>query len=131
MIEKILERLEKLKEKHGCDTITCAECERRYGYDCARNESKITIDLCKEIVQEVAKEYGKDTNVPSNGWIPCSERLPEDKREVLVWNSDQKMHCVDWYHAQTKNWYSNDFGTEDSKYIVVWCELPAPYQKGE
>ena len=62
MIEKILERLEKLKEKHGCDTITCAECERRYGYDCARNESKITIDLCKEIVQEVAKEHGRKLN---------------------------------------------------------------------
>lgn len=35
------------------------------------------IDKAKQIVQEVAEEY-------NNGWIPCSERLPEDRDWYLA-----------------------------------------------
>ena len=35
------------------------------------------IDRAYSIVQEVAEEFATDTNVGTNGWIACSERLPD------------------------------------------------------
>lgn len=87
------------------------------------------------IVKELAEEYGKDNNVPTNdGWIPVEEGLPKEKADVLVWHSDLDMHCVAWYNSATQKWHSNDFelSFEDSKDVIAWQPLPAPYQpKGE
>ena len=35
------------------------------------------LDKAKQIVQEVAEEY-------NNGWIPCSERLPEESGRYII-----------------------------------------------
>lgn len=37
-----------------------------------------------EIVKQEAEKFGTDTNVGSNGWIPVSERLPEEYEDVEV-----------------------------------------------
>ena len=37
-----------------------------------------------EIVKQEAEKLGTDTNAGSNGWIPCSERLPEEYGDYLV-----------------------------------------------
>ena len=37
-----------------------------------------------EIVKQEAEQFGTDTNVGRNGWIPCSERLPEEYGDYLV-----------------------------------------------
>ena len=58
--EKILENIENLKLPFP------DECPSYYG-----NTNKL-LDATKEIVQEVAEEY-------NNGWIPCSDRLPEER----------------------------------------------------
>lgn len=78
--EKILERLDEPKFD------SCKECA--FMEKCDEVQETITnekTDLCaetmraiaKEIVQEVAEEFATDTNVGNNGWIPCSDRLPE------------------------------------------------------
>lgn len=61
--EKILERLEENQ------TIV---------FNLGGGKPKQSIDYTKavEIVQEVAEEY-KSTDTSTDGWIPCSERLPE------------------------------------------------------
>ena len=71
--EKILERLEKYENNDLIehDSELCEHCKRidcGIGMDC----SICVMDKAQEIVQEVAREY-------NNGWIPCSERLPELK----------------------------------------------------
>ena len=65
MIEKMLEKFDELRMRYFL-TIANGGDEKldfAYGY------ISETVDQCKEIVQEVAKEYGKDTNVPSNSEI--------------------------------------------------------------
>ena len=42
------------------------------------------INRAYSIVQEVSEEFATDTNVGTNGWIPCSERLPEEEADVLL-----------------------------------------------
>ena len=56
-----------------------------------------------EIVNELAEEYGKDTNVTSNnGWISCSERLPEGNKAVLVCTNAGQID-VDYYGEYIKD----------------------------
>ena len=75
MIEKILERLEKESDFFGGEPMGTLQ---KHFY-CEGVKKAI------EIVQEVAKEYGKDTNVRSNEWIPTAEMLfPRYGQKVLA-----------------------------------------------
>ena len=137
MIEKILERLEELKECDLCNGMLCMDCEEKYGGDgCGTRQQSLAIDECKAIVQEVAKEYG-------NGWIPCSDRLPEEQDEYLVyWTAEGfKGKCfyeIIEYHLED-GWIGEIPQAPFGKYTVIaWMPLPpkyepkkTPYQKGE
>ena len=63
----------------------------------------------------------------NNGWIPCSERLPETYENVSICQSDGYVN-VGWYSL-------NEFKDMNSilyKDVIAWQPLPAPYQpKGE
>ena len=73
VFEKILERLEELHERYV----------NQYGV-VGGNPMAFAVKECKDIVHEVAEEFATDTNVGTNGWIPCSERLPENGGYYLV-----------------------------------------------
>lgn len=124
MIEKMLKKFEELRMRYFL-TIANGGNEKldfAYGY------IGETIDRCKAIVQEVAKEYGKDTNVRSNGWIPCSERLPEDNQSVLVITKTGTIWTA-FYDTFCETWIDNV--TDNVLDVIAWMPLPAPYQKGE
>ena len=87
--------------------------------------------------QLVEKIKGKDTNVPSNnGWIPCSERLPDKEVDVLVCFSND-MDCVIAYRTKMMNANLNDVWVNSSTAyiissdVIAWQPLPAPYQPKE
>ena len=70
-------------------------------------------------------------------WIPCSERLPEDERRVLILNDDNLYMIgfvkeTDW----GKEWryqfdmYDDDvYEEEEQGKIIAWRSLPKPYQE--
>lgn len=72
----------------------------------------------------------------NNGWIPCSERLPEDANDYLVtqYNQDAINEYCNGYRVATiffddKGWWDdidNDWGWN----IIAWQPLPQP-PKGE
>ena len=105
--EKILERLE-ADEKHTFDGCI----NKRYA---------------KQIVQEVAEEY-------KGGWIPCSERLPEDDSICIVtveYPNNKTMVDYGWFDRKSCCWFvgMQEFRTSN---ILAWQPLPKPYQpKGE
>ena len=73
-----------------------------------------------------------------NGWIPCSERLPEKpNHNVLVTYEDRYIGgvygvCEGQYVHSWGKWDINDYMSEDDFKCIAWCEKPAPYQpKGE
>ncbi|MEE3344509.1 MAG: DUF551 domain-containing protein [Bacilli bacterium] len=63
----------------------------------------------------------------TNGWIPCSERLPEEDGEYLVttkwkgsYSGDVYIETnIDVYWEKLKEWDNND--------IIAWMPLPEPY----
>lgn len=57
-------------------------------------------------------------------WIPCSERLPEDDREVLVqlaWRIEIGWHL----NGIWKSEYVNEYDDED---VLAWMPLPKPWK---
>ena len=123
VFEKIIEKLEKL-----ADELYKAYCIGFNSDD--RSEYDAYINAI-EIVKQEAEQFGRDTNVGSNGWIPCSERLPETSGEYLTWvkYDGKEFHSIDEIDCDGifKEWNcSSDYK------IIAWMNLPAPYQpKGE
>ena len=77
-----------------------------------------------EIVKQEAEKY-------NNGWIPCSERLPEDKQTCLVtariYFTPDHVDEIDNYIGVGIDTYSKQFGWLGTE-TIAWKQLPAPYQ---
>ena len=77
---------------------------------------------CIEIVKEVAEEY-------KGGWIPCSERLPEENQEVILQDfygniTIEKMKTNDGAKGFSDgNWWSS------ANNYVAWQPLPEPHKE--
>ena len=101
----------------GCDTNGEHEKCNGCGLTDCKNRNKIWFGV------------GDD----NNGWIPCSERLPEPIRPVLVtlrnWMNDKYIVRVGRFH--TDHW-KTDEGIVENSVVIAWQPLPQPYQtKGE
>jgi len=76
------------------------------------------------IINQLAEEY-------NNGWIPCSERLPEEYGEYLC--CDKYGEYIIGYPVARVS--SDDYYVETSQEImndcIAWQPLPAPYKEGE
>lgn len=120
--EKILERLEKyeyndLIEHNSEQCEHCKSIDCGIGMDC----TICVMDKAKEIVQEVEEEY-------NNGWIPCSERLPEECIEVLV-----SVQEIDGSTYTITSWIQDAIWvikkTPLHPTVIAWQPLPEPYQQ--
>lgn len=133
--ELILERLEEKIRKS----------EKRYyrylddsNLSCMFDRSDIeekrvdTIKEMLEIVQEVAEEY-------NNGWIPCSERLPDEAFGCLVTVMDCEPstqtdfeNILPYFVGYDSHSWNDADGNEIPFEVIAWQQLPEKYQpKGE
>ena len=63
-------------------------------------------------------------------WIPCSERLPEDDTEVLVYLfENNRSPYIAW--LSDGRWYTEYFEVEREDEPVAWMPLPEPYKEVE
>lgn len=73
----------------------------------------------------------------NNGWIPCSERLPETDKYILLSFSNFSVPCVGRYETDDENggaFYIGDEAescSEQDMFVNAWMPLPEPYKKGE
>lgn len=124
---------EKLKERLKEEVIAL---EDNYGDEIECIPSNVVF----EIANQVAEEFGNSEQV-NDGWIPCSERLPERCEWYLVtykFHEVSKATCHELYYGADygyePGWYLDDEYTElDAPFdVIAWRELPKPYQpKGE
>ena len=134
VFEKIIDELEEYRDENLVehDSEMANHCKQ----DC-NDVSDCTLcvwDKAIEIVKQEAEKFVPDTNVGNNGWIPCSEKLPELRQDVLVtvkYTGFMGMHgyWIQTGHMEAENdWWGNCAGGE----VIAWQPLPEPYQpKGE
>lgn len=142
VFEKIIEKLNSKKAYFQ----SFYECEGKTEHDADLNKAtQLALDDAIEIVKQEAEQY-------NNGWIPCSERLPEERdwylavfEEVdtgfigLPYIADYLMGSHTKFTTEDGWIIRNCSDTEDgsAEYYknlrcVAWQPLPEPYQpKGE
>ena len=106
--EKILDRLEK-------ERIILLENNMHQA---------IALNFAKGIVQDVAVEY-------KDGWIACSERLPEDDSICIVtveYPNNKTMVDYGWFDRKSVCWFvgMQEFRTSN---ILAWQPLPDPFKE--
>lgn len=119
VLEKILEKIEKEQNSYEADH--------------AWNYSK-GLEYAKEIIRSHMNHNG-DTEMA--GWIPCSEKLPEDGKEVLAQfvvrvrhtngQVDEMVYIYPLHYEEGK--WKSFHGMPNGK-VEAWQPLPEPY-KGE
>ena len=90
--------------------------------------------VLKEFEKGTENLYGRIDKLPSvtqkSGWILVSERLPEDRQEILFSTKTDRVYCGRYYLDKTcQNWYS--FKDEMFAYdnaVTAWMPLPEPYK---
>ena len=137
---KIIERLEEHNRKLKTMKNQCIALSDREVSDVENHAYNTAI----EIVNQVAEEYVPDINVGSNdGWIPCSERLPEKDGCYLCQcrgffricgfaKNLKKVDKYDFANEKRAGFYEFDheYGYYEALGVIAWRELPQPY-KGE
>lgn len=128
------EVFEKIIEKLNCKKAYFKrfyECEGKSEHDADLNKStQLAFEDAIEIVKQEAEKFGRDTNVGSNGWIPCSVvDHPDHCRSCEVTMLD-----IHGYTREiaffTDRWRRSSDKAEIA--AVAWKEPSEPYQpKGE
>ena len=89
--------------------------------------NKYVMDNDFDILEKVAKAYEQGKKDAEPQWIPCSERLPEEGREVLVcltdWKTGEQRRVVS-YRIDFNMWHG--YGRYNEK-CVAWMPLPEPW----
>ena len=126
VFEKIVEKLEEMihpKQLYFCKYA-------RGGCKHLDNDDKDCMECVVENAIEIVKQEAEKYN---NGWISCSEKLPELRQDVLVtvkYTGFMGMHgyWIKTGHMEAENdWWGDCAGGE----VIAWQPLPQPYQKGE
>lgn len=71
------------------------------------------------------KEPGNSPVIP-DGWISCSERMPDNNHDVLffdVWGYIR----IGWFSADDRSWFTSDDGC--CMEVTHWMPLPEPPQE--
>lgn len=103
---------------------------------------KVIQDMIEQLLADL-EQYEKE-----NGWIPVSERLPEDEKEYLVtlekvYGTPEKLYGIASYlkFGDAGYWHEKKYGyLEWDKYsdghggtkmykVVTWMPLPEPYKE--
>ena len=120
--EKILERFDVKKQYFQKFYEADGKTEED---ECINKATQLAFDDAKNIVQEVAEEY-------NNGWIPCSERLPEDfmSMEYLTTVKGHFYSEINYYCVANHKWFSSRKTTKEVD-VIAWKPLPEPFKERE
>lgn len=80
-------------------------------------------DMLSDVMVEI-KEQPK-----IGGWIPCSERLPDNISTVILHVKEIEKPTFGWYEDMEKKWIlsEKDFVDLDKFTVIAWQPLPEAY----
>lgn len=92
--------------------------------------AQIKVDT-EEIVRRIKEEYDI-----TDGWIPCSERLPKEEKKTywVCTNTEYQCECR-WTNNRfglgEGEWGWSIFDTPQYSKPIAWRPLPKPYREGD
>ncbi|EHV2437728.1 DUF551 domain-containing protein [Escherichia coli] len=88
------------------------------------------------LVQDAEPNFDVNGNSPvtPDGWISCSERMPNDKQYVWCWGKSYgwtECNTFEGYYDWSRNkwWAVTDDGEEPASKVTYWMPLPEPPQE--
>ena len=133
VFEKIIEKQEELfQDLNVIEVLSHVDFDSTI-QNSLENFLKAITNEAIEIVKQEAEKFVPDTNVGNNGWIPCSEKLPELRQDVLVtvkYTGFMGMHgyWIQTGHMEAENdWCGNCAGGA----VIAWQPLPLPFRDKE
>lgn len=132
--EKLIERLEERKIELAKITSECKPTktirDKNSGYYMA-------IDYAILIINQLAEEYNQDSTKNNQGWILCSERLPEEpdiQYQALEYFPEYNV-TIEGAEISTTLHYLGDDEWRDAEGnvydVVTWQPLPEVYKAEE
>ena len=121
-LDKAIEIVKQEAEQYEECYNDCGDCE-------AYNKEKHHCPKFCKVITEAVREIEEN----NNGWISCSEKLPELRQDVLVTVKYTRFMGMHGYwiktgHMEAENdWWGDCTGGE----VIAWKPLPQPYTKGE
>ena len=102
--------------------------------DTSRECNKALDSLHKKILHSKLAEEVTESELEAlveakyNGWIPCSERLPEVEDVYLITILFHRLQnpVVMACNFEDGEWWE----IHKNDKVIAWCELPAPYKEG-
>lgn len=125
IFEKIKERLEEKSIEHAINAQQFGEdgwtthASKEYIISAAYGNA---IEIVNQVAEEVVVAENATTN---GGWIPCSERLPEEEYDTVLAVTDKKHYCVAVYTTE-HGFRTMDIDCEGN--FIAWQPLPEPYR---
>lgn len=110
VFEKIRDKLEEYHE----------HCVNAYGI-VGGNPHAFATKQCIEIVNQVEQEH-------NNGWILCSERLPEEGQRCIVQYNGSPFINKGFY-IDIDTFMDGEFSFYKGSGVVAWQNLPQPYKE--
>ncbi len=106
------------------------------GFDEGRNACRATMLHGAKPVSQTYKlnKLSGNSPVTPDGWISCSERMPNDKQYVWCWGKSYgwtKCDAFEGYYDWSRNkwWAVTDDGEEPASKVTHWIPLPEPPQE--
>ncbi|HBE4258221.1 TPA: DUF551 domain-containing protein [Escherichia coli] len=106
------------------------------GFDEGWNACRAAMLHGAEPVSQTYKlnELSGNSPVTPDGWISCSERMPNDKQYVWCWGKSYGWTECDTFEgyydcSRNKWWAVTDNGEEPASKVTHWMPLPEPPQE--
>ena len=98
--------------------------------------SALGVHIVERVVEETQKIVDQVEQEHSDGWIPCSERLPDNPSDVLCWyeyyrygeyNRMFQMYGIGRYYSSQGIWCGEVSNGKKSR-VIAWQPLPDSYK---
>lgn len=114
--------LQELKKSAGTEAI----CRSDENVQVLHTKSPAQSDCCPA-QNHVSPEQNGDTPAQSQGWIPVSEQMPEDRTQVILWDAEIGEVTSGHYSHKTHTFYHCGDTIENE--ITHWMAPPAAPQE--